>query len=143
MSEYCKNCFELAEKLTKKERECNTSKSQLDFAVQQKECFEQLCEALKSEGFTRESLITEQENEIDELRQECEELKRQHQADKGLITSTGKMNYQLIQEYDKLKTVLAEIKELAEKYNNTHLGEQQYCCKDILQKISECEVNND
>lgn len=64
MSEYCKNCFELAEKLTKKERECNTLKSQLDFAVQQKECFEQLCEALKSEGFTRESLITEQEDEL-------------------------------------------------------------------------------
>jgi len=36
--------------------------------------------------------------------QECEELKRQHQGDKGLITSTGKMNYQLLQEYDKLKT---------------------------------------
>lgn len=77
MSEYCKNCFELAEKLTKKERECNTLKSQLDFAVRQKERFEQQCEALKSEGFTRESLITEQENEIDELKHENEELKEE------------------------------------------------------------------
>lgn len=79
MNEYCKNCFELAEKLTKKKRECNTLKSQLDFAVRQKERFEQQCEALKSEGFTRESLITEQENEIDELRQECEELKTENE----------------------------------------------------------------
>lgn len=75
MNKYCKNCYELAEKLKQKEQECNTLKSQLDFAVRQKERFEQQCEALKSEGFTRESLITEQENEIDELKQENEELK--------------------------------------------------------------------
>jgi 6-phosphogluconolactonase/glucosamine-6-phosphate isomerase/deaminase len=42
--------------------------------------------------------------------QECEELKKQHQADKGLITSTGKMNYQLLQEYDKLKAENEELK---------------------------------
>jgi hypothetical protein len=36
--------------------------------------------------------------------QECEELKKQRQADKGLITSTGKINHQLLQEYDELKT---------------------------------------
>ena len=58
--------------------------------------------------------------------QECEELKKQHQGDKGLITSTGKMNYQLIQEYDKLKNCLTEIKEIAEKS----------CC---LQPTSDCE----
>lgn len=46
--------------------------------------------------------------------QECEELKKQHENDKGLITSTGKMNYQLLQEYDKLKNCLTEIKEIAE-----------------------------
>lgn len=79
MNKYCKNCYELAEKLKQKEQECNTLKSQLDFAVRQKERFEQQCEALKSEGFTRESLITEQENEIDELRQECKELKKANQ----------------------------------------------------------------
>lgn len=41
------------------------------------------------------------------------------------------------QEAEKFKQNLIEIKEIAEKYNNTHLGEQQYCCKDILQKIRE------
>lgn len=36
-------------------------------------------EALRSEAFTRESLITEQEEEIDELKKECEELKERIQ----------------------------------------------------------------
>ena len=38
-----------------------------------------------------------------QLKAENDELKKQRQADKGLITATGKMNYELIQEYDKLK----------------------------------------
>ena len=84
--------------------------------------------------------LTEQ---LDQLKAENEELKRQHQADKGLITSTGKMNYQLIQEYDKLKTALTEIKEIAEKYKTLNFGEQQYCYSEILQKISECEVEDE
>ena len=77
--------------------------------------------------------------------QECEGLKKQHQADKGLITSTGKMNYELLQEYDKLKTALTEIKEIAEKAR-----EDLYACesisyadddlREILQKISDLEV---
>ena len=100
--------------------------------------------------------------------QECEELKRQRQADKGLITSTGKMNYQLIQEYDKLKSenkhlndllnqalkelektreTLTEIKEIAEKIANYYDGDEyELMRKDanqILQKISECEGNDE
>ena len=77
---------------------------------------------------------------IDQLKAENEELKRQHQADKGLITSIGKMNYQLIQEYDKLKTALTEIKELLLK---TPTDSPMHCINAksvILQKISECEV---
>ena len=92
---------------------------------------------------------------------ECEELKKQRQSDKGLITSTGKMNYQLIQEYDKLKTALAEIKEIAEKIDdsdgcaygdydcdNCSSLEQETVCKYkvkklILQKIRECEAENE
>ena len=67
--------------------------------------------------------------------QECEELKRQHQGDKGLITSTGKMNYQLLQEYDKLKTALTEIKEIAE--DESYIGFWDEQISKILQKISE------
>ena len=104
--------------------------------------------------------------------QECEELKKQLQADKGLITSTGKMNYQLIQEYDELKTdkaealeqlefvrtlntvqeaeirklskTLTEIKEIAEEdFNHTCWKTYARQLKQILQKISECEAKND
>ena len=48
--------------------------------------------------------------QIEELTKHCaalqatiKELEKLHEGDKGLITATGKMNYQLLQEYDKLK----------------------------------------
>lgn len=126
MSEYCKNCFELAEKLTKKERECNTLKSQLDFAVRQKERFEQQCEALKSEGFTRESLITEQENEIDELKHENEELKER------LVRTEEDLKYQCVDcmnvKSDRYRKALEEIEE--------ELKEDIYC------ESQECGCND-
>ena len=83
----------------------------------------------------------------EELYKENEQLKRQHQANKGLITATGKMNYQLLQEYDKLKNCLAEIKEIAETIS-LPMGTGKSCnrvilAKQILQKISECEVENE
>ena len=79
-------------------------------------------------------------SELQAKEQECEELKKQHQADKGLITSTGKMNYQLIQEYDKLKTALTEIKEIIH-FNKTNRlsGGADISIEQILQKISEVE----
>ena len=85
----------------------------------------------------KEQRIVELNKTIKAKEQENEELKKQHQSDKGLITSTGKMNYQLIQEYDKLKTALTEIKEIAEKQCVCGV----YCIdmKQILQKISEVE----
>jgi chromosomal replication initiation ATPase DnaA len=99
-------------------------------------------------------------------------LKRQRQANKGLITSTGKMNYPLLQEYDKLKTendecikdneylktiikdftqevvklkaILTEIKEIAERCGKRiplfEIDEIAEDLQQILQKISECEV---
>lgn len=69
-----------------------------------------------------------------------EEAERQYQADKGLITSTGKMNYQLIQEYDKLKNCLTEIKEIAQY--DVYTSRTDLCLKLnwIKKKISECEV---
>ena len=134
---------------------------------------EQECEELKklktateeaSELFVKnaDEIARVLENKLDqlkktneELQKENEELKKQHQGDKGLITSTGKMNYQLIQEYDKLKNCLTEIKEIAEKsccLQPTSTCEEYENCKEcsrtsddetvkqILQKISECEV---
>ena len=73
--------------------------------------------------------------------QECEELKKQRQADKGLITSTGKMNYQLMQKYGKLENCIIQIKEIAEKCRNSLYGyDQEKYPKQILQKISKFEV---
>ena len=79
---------------------------------------------------------------IEQIFAELDQLKRQHQGDKGLITSTGKMNYQLLQEYDKLKTALTEIKEIAKKgFESSQLT--KLILDLILQKISECEGNNE
>ena len=113
-------------------------------------------------------IIRELEEKLKHKEQECKELKRQHQGDKGLITSTGKMNYQLIQEYDKLKAdrtealkqlefvrtlntvkeaetrklhkTLTEIKEIAEAHKKDESVWNPYRQLDkILQKISEVE----
>ena len=77
----------------------------------------------------------------EELQKENEDLKRQHNGDKGLITSTGKINYQLIQEYDKLKNCLTDIEEIAMCIMDDDLEESSayYNAKQILQKISEVE----
>lgn len=148
MSEYCKNCFELAEKLTKKERECNTLKSQLDFAVRQKERFEQQCEALKSEGFTRESLITEQENEIDELKHENEELKEEVKREikntvdmERLAKSYGQdmLTYKQKKQIE-IEELRQECEELKGKYKNVlDLAKQnadanEYCLQELEQE---------
>lgn len=74
---------------------------------------EQECEALKSERFTRESLITEQENEIDELRQECEELnKLVEQAKDAPICFQCEQEARIRQEKEKFKKALEEIEEV-------------------------------
>ena len=80
--------------------------------------------------------------------QEREELKKQRQADKGLITSTGKQNYQLIQEYDKLKTDKAEALEQLEfvRTLNTIREAESRKLKQTLTKIEEiamCIMDDD
>ena len=68
--------------------------------------------------------------------QECEELKE--------ILNEGCLhNLTLMTEQRVLLQTLAEIKEIAEKYKNLNFGEQQYCCSEILQKISKCEGNDE
>ena len=90
--------------------------------------------------------------QLDQLKAENDQLKRQHQGDKGLITATGKQNYQLLQEYDKLKTALTEIKEIAESEMdskefmtvqcmlNGSVDNKNKVLKQVLQKISDLEV---
>lgn len=47
--------------------------------------------------------------------EEYQTIKKLNEANKGLLTATAKQNYQLLQEYDKLKT---ENEELKESINN-------------------------
>lgn len=118
---YCENCLKLQQEL----QEVMDNYVNLDLSrvkeynelVDKYKAKEQECEELKSD-LTDLSKIIDCKNgtiltfkeQLDQLKADNEELKRQHESDKGLITSTGKMNYQLIQEYDKLKAENEELK---------------------------------
>ena len=82
-------------------------------------------------------MVEAREQECCQLKAENEKLKKQHQGDKGLITSTGKMNYQLIREYDKLKNCLTEIKEIANYSFNRSTSEYMAKLERIDEKINE------
>ena len=51
--------------------------------------------------------------QLQRLKQENEELKKEIQSQKGLITVGGKQQYELTLAYDKCKTALEEIREIA------------------------------
>ena len=55
---------------------------------------------------------------IERLEQENKDLKKQIESDKGLITVGGKQQYDMTMAYDKCKTALEEIREIAEKYKD-------------------------
>ena len=61
--------------------------------------------------------------------QECEKLKKQIESYKGLITDAGKQNYQLMQEYDKLKTENEELKKKCNIYTCGIYGNKEDCNK--------------
>ena len=115
---------------------------------------EQECEELKEDEKSLLNVIddlqktkNEWQEKYNDLGQDFDQLKRQHESDKGLITSTGKMNYQLIQEYDKIKNCLTEIKKIAEKAakclyateSDDYTDGYRWLGSIILQKISEVE----
>lgn len=98
---------ELMEQLDQLQAENEHLNVQLESCfIGEKELFEQLNQAkAELELYKRSKQVSyeEMQRRWNEVEQENRQLKRQHQGDKGLITSTGKMNYQLLQEYDKLK----------------------------------------
>lgn len=81
--------------LKAKEQECEKLKEEVSLLKEINSKSQQMEDANSLEKYYLQ--------QIDQLKAEVDELKRQHQGDKGLITSAGKMNYQLLQEYDKLK----------------------------------------
>ena len=160
MSEYCKNCFELAEKLAEKEqeykalleqhkelddrinrmieekynlgRECEELKAYAQRQENQREEYykeylklSQECEALKSESFTADSLITEQEEEIEELKSELHLYKTWYRAKHSDVKNT----------LGRYRKALEEI----EEYTREHFCEN---CEDfkVPEYSSYCEV---
>ena len=129
--------------LKRKEQECKKLKSQIEIYSNMLESSsnkilkkEEECEELKAYAQRQENQREEYYKEYLKLSQECEGFKK---ANDGVLTAISILAKNNI----KLRETLTEIKEIAEKYNNAHLGEQQYCCKDILQKISEYGVGNE
>ena len=105
---------------------------------------EQECEELKEYEKSLLNVIddlqktkNEWQEKYNDLGQDFDQLKRQHESDKGLITSTGKMNYQLLQEYDKMNQTLAEIKEIAKAESYLSPQSTRLLVHNILKKISE------
>ena len=100
-------------------------------------------EELKAYAQRQENQREEYYKEYLKLSQECEELKKQLQGDKGLITSAGKMNYQLLQEYDKLKAENEELKKKCNIYTCGICGNKEDCNKlyKTLTEIKEIAKN--
>ena len=119
------------------------------FSRKEQEC-EKLKKTIKLQNEMQMEVCEEKNEEIEKLKTENEELKRQRQADKGLITTTCKMNYKLLQEHDKMENCLTEIKEMCNNNDELQgdfnvvdcdkykLGKHNLANK-ILQKISEVE----
>ena len=119
--------FDLYKQLERKEQECETLASQLDFEAQKKECLEQECERLKHDNGYEVGAL---EKTIDNLKAENDLLRKTHKTEQDRRRA--------------YENALTEIKEIAEKdFRHTAWEEYAKQLKQILQKISECEVGND
>lgn len=78
--------------------------------------------------------VTELEDELKRLEQENKDLKKQIESDKGLITVGGKQQYEMTIAYDKYKTALEEIREIA----NQSCNNCKYNKDDIICSIGDC-----
>ena len=82
------------------------------------------------------------------LEQECEELRTERKKLKWDLENNIQVKNHAMEENNKLKQTLTEIKEIAEELKNFYeeLGKCECLTvvqlKQILQKISECEVDN-
>ena len=150
---YCKdrpNCY--YKKWQRKEQECERLKKWLPIVTRLENEFENF---EKAKAIDYKSYIEQIFIELDKLKAENDELRKNlvdkhtsrcfrlvtHREFDKLIMET----VQLRQENKKLKQTLTEIKEIAEFYNNSNMD--NICYQDgiyeILQKISECEGNDE
>ena len=102
--------------------------------IEQLKSKEQECKKLKSQIEIYSNMLESSSNKILKKEEECEELKK-----KCNIYTCGICGNK--EDCNKLYKTLAEIKEIAKNRSNYPCSK---CIKtEILQKISECEVNND
>ena len=114
---------------------------------------EQECEELKEDrerwksNFNgKVSAIEELLQQLDQLKTENEELKEEIKHYKQIAQYHGNLSVKYTNKSAKLKQTLTEIKEFAEKQVKRAPDGETFSrpeIKQILQKISECEVNND
>ena len=135
-----RNCY--YKQLKRKEQECEELKEQLTI--------------LNDEDVVVE-ITVEQFEEYKKLKAENEELKRQIKVKGNILKLTNEAKNEYLDQNNKLKQALQEIKEIANiclnqdvcafcKYSdNCYIEDEEIptydVCKLILQKIKECEVN--
>ena len=114
---------------------------------------EQECEELKKDIKDIANLLdldTGEEYNFSNIEMETKELKAENEELKKQLTILDdedvvvEITVKQFEEYKKLKQTLAEIKEIAEDFylDGEHV-KNKYLAQEILQKISECEVEND
>ena len=139
-SDYCKVCpnctYKLEQKLKRKEQECETLASQLDFEVQKKECLEQECEELKIYIESNEQQVKEVEtlvmdndrliNELDQLKAELTRANCQIADDEILQCDMREAIEGLKAENDKFKETFDDLLKV------------QYQLADSCKKLRQC-----
>ena len=124
MTEYCKNCYELQEQLNQLKAENKELKTMLkDLSYEnQKFCYQ----------------IEEQTKQLEPFKDEYFKG-----LDNITISKLAKKSIRITAENCKLEQTLTEIKEIAEDAKTKVFVDMEEFWKQILQKISECEANND
>lgn len=121
------NIFEaIIEELERKEQECEELKEKYKWY-----------DYYKEQALYNKNLCNEKSEQLDQFKARNEELKAQN-----IKYMNGNISYQL--KNSLYKQTLAEIKEIAEWHTTSSDSEDvQEDMKQILQKISECEVENE
>lgn len=134
-----KKCKELKEDRERWESNFNGKVSAIEELLQQ-------LDQLKAENETLFKAIEEVNKINKRLELENEELKKCYKNNSSLLDFEETNTTKLVNKVMKLEQTLAEIKEIAEKEVNTRMlfaDKESFCdFNKILQKISECEVEN-
>ena len=134
----CDNCY--YKQLKRKEQECETLASQLDFEVQKKECLEQECEELKDIIETKLENANICDTALNYINDEYIYVKRQLDQLKEANEDLLNVQYKLADNNKKLRQTLAEIKEMLIK-TPTDSREHFLNAKSVILQI--CDEVND